>query len=382
MSSDFNTNKFFKIVSALLAFGLFLFVAWYFSSITIYVIISLIVTLLCVPIKELLCKIRYKRFKIGNTLSTALSLLAIVSILLFLFRIVFVPVSEEVNVILSIDADKVETTYNSALTYFDEILKKYNIIKPEDNLNDVIVQTLLNYIGQMNFSSAFGNIVNVVGSVLLGLFSVLFISFFFLKDFKNLQQSIVKMTPSNHQAEVGHVLQRSKRLLSNYFIGLFIEMISMGLLEFIALSLLGIENALLISFLGGILVVIPYIGSLIACIAGCFIAGISGYIVSPDINIAIILIKVLGTFVGCRIIDNFFLQPFIASKSVKAHPLEIFIVVLLFGSLAGIPGMMLGIPAYTVIRIIAQEFFGYNNFVKILTSRLRQNTNENHNSNL
>ncbi|MDR1182734.1 MAG: AI-2E family transporter [Bacteroidales bacterium] len=382
MSSDFSTNRFLRVVSILLAFGLFLFAAWYFSSITIYVTISLIVTLLGAPLKELLCKIQYKRIKIGNTLSTTLSLLAIVSILLFLFRMVFIPVSEEVNMIVSIDAEKVETTYNSALTYFDDILKEYNIIKPDDNLKDIIIHTLLNYIGQMNFSSAFGNIVNVIGSVLLGIFSVLFISFFFLKDFKTLQQSIVKMTPTNHQSEVGHILQRSKRLLSNYFIGLFIEMISMGLLEFIALSLLGIENALLISFLGGILIVIPYIGSMIACIAGCFIAGISGYIVSTDVNISIILIKVLGTFIGCRIIDNFFLQPFIASKSVKAHPLEIFIVVLLFGSLAGIPGMMLGIPAYTVIRIIAQEFFGYNNFVKILTSRLRQNTNENQNSNL
>jgi predicted PurR-regulated permease PerM len=303
-----------------------------------------------------------------------------VIVLLLLFRTVFIPVTKQVNTIVSIDVDKVETAYNTALEYFDGKLKDLHIIRQEEDLNDIIIQTALNYIGQMNISSAFGNIVNGIGAVLLGVFSVLFISFFFLKDFVNLQKVMVKITPSHHQTEVLHIIQRSKRLLSNYFVGLFIEMMLMGLLEFIVLSLLGIENALLISFLGGIMVIVPYIGSMIACIAGCFIAGISGYIVSADVNISIILIKVLATFIGCRMIDNFFLQPFIASKSVKAHPLEIFIVVLLFGSLAGIPGMMLGIPAYTVIRIIAQEFFGYNNFVKILTARLRQNTNDTQNN--
>jgi predicted PurR-regulated permease PerM len=64
------------------------------------------------------------------------------------------------------------------------------------------------------------------------------------------------------------------------------------------------------------------------------------------------------------------LQPFIASKSVKAHPLEIFLVVLISGMVAGIPGMMLGIPAYTFIRVIAKEFFGNNNFIKTLTAKM------------
>ncbi|MDR2407081.1 MAG: AI-2E family transporter [Bacteroidales bacterium] len=376
MPFDFNTKKIFHVVSILLGIGLFLFIAWSFSSVTIYVIISIIVTLLCSPIKKIFSRIRYKKFKINNTFASILSLSLIVAVLFLLFRIVFFPVSKQINAITSIDINNIETTYNNALNYVDGKLKYYHIIQPEENLEDIIIHTAFSYMGQINISSAFGNIVNAIGAIFLGVFSVLFISFFFLKDFINLQQSIINITPANHRTEVFHILERSKRLLSNYFVGLSAEMFLMGLLEFIILSLLGIENALLISFLGGIMVVVPYIGSLIACIAGCFIAVISGYIVSPDVNISIILVKVLATFICCRIVDNFFLQPFIASKSAKAHPLEIFIVVLLFGSLAGIPGMMIGIPAYTVIRIIAQEFFGYTNFVKTLTSRMKQNTED------
>ncbi len=382
MASDFDPNKFFRILSILLGLGLFIFIAWYFSSITLYIIISLIITLLCIPIKQFLSRIQFKKFKIHNTLAAILSLSIVVGILFLLLRLVFIPVTEQINTIVSIDVDSVEMRYNSALDYVDTKLKDYKILKQEEELKDVIIHTAMNYIGQMNVFSTFGNIVHVIGAIFLGVFSVLFISFFFLKDFSSLQQSVVNMMPTNHQTEVTRILQRSKRLLSNYFVGLSIEMLLMGLLEFIILSLLGIENALLIAFIGGIMVVIPYLGSLIGCVAGCFIAAISAYILSPDVNLMIVIVKVVGTFIFCRILDNFFLQPFIASKSVKAHPLEIFIVILLSGSLAGIPGMMLGIPAYTVIRIIAQEFFGYNNFVKTLTYRLSKNNTKKEDSNL
>ena len=238
MPSDFNTKRFFHVVSILLGLGLFFFIAWYFSSVTIYVIVSIIVTLLCLPIKRLFARIEYKKFKTGNTLASALSLALVVIVLMVLFRLVFFPVSKQINAIVSIDTDNIETTYNNALNYIDGKLKYYHVIKAEDDLEDIIVRTAFSYIGQMNISSAFGNIVNVIGAVLLGILSVLFISFFFLKDFVHLQQAIINIAPANHRTEVFHILERSKRLLSNYFVGLSIEMILMGLLEFIILSLL------------------------------------------------------------------------------------------------------------------------------------------------
>jgi len=159
-------------------------------------------------------------------------------------------------------------------------------------------------------------------------------------------------------------------LLSNYFVGLAVEIFLIGLLEFGVLSLLKVENALLIGVISGIMVIIPYIGPIIACVIGCLLAVTGAYIVSPDINILPVILKVGFTFLGCRLLDDFFLQPYIASKSVKAHPLEIFLIVLISGMIAGIPGMMLGIPAYTFIRVFAKEFFGNNNFIKTLTAKM------------
>jgi len=71
-----------------------------------------------------------------------------------------------------------------------------------------------------------------------------------------------------------------------------------------------------------------------------------------------------------NLIDNIVFQPVIFSNSVKAHPLEIFIVVLASGFAAGIPGMILGIPTYTVLRVFAREFFYNFKAVQKITSGL------------
>jgi predicted PurR-regulated permease PerM len=71
-----------------------------------------------------------------------------------------------------------------------------------------------------------------------------------------------------------------------------------------------------------------------------------------------------------HLIDNVVFQPVIFSNSVRAHPLEIFVVVLAAGFAAGIPGMIFGIPAYTVLRVFAREFFYNFKAVQRITSGL------------
>lgn len=344
--------------------------AWYFSNITIYVIIASIITLLANPLKHLLTKIKLGNWHFGNGLNSFLALLIVIGILVGIVVLITPPVYKQIQIINSIDTEKFESSYNEQLKQIDDFLINYGIIQPSESLEAIIVNTVLNKSKNINLTLFFGNLIQMTGKIFLGIFSILFISFFFLKDLPKLQNTIINMMPNKHQDETEHVLSRSKKLLSNYFIGLIIEVILVALLEFFLLSILDIQNALLIAVLGGIFVIIPYLGSIIACIVGCILAVMSAYTINPDILIWSIVLKVIGTFAVCRLLDNFILQPYIASKSVKAHPLEIFIIILISGSIAGIPGMMLGIPAYTIIRIIAQEFFSNNNFVKTLTKNL------------
>ena len=71
-----------------------------------------------------------------------------------------------------------------------------------------------------------------------------------------------------------------------------------------------------------------------------------------------------------QMLDNFLLQPIIFSNSVNAHPLEIFLVILIAGTVAGISGMIFAIPFYTFIRIIAKEFLSQFEIVKSLTKNI------------
>ena len=81
-------------------------------------------------------------------------------------------------------------------------------------------------------------------------------------------------------------------------------------------------------------------------------------------------LQALSVFVVAQMIDNFVLQPTIFSKSVKAHPLEIFLVILSAGSLGGIVGMILAIPLYSFLRIVAKEFFNGYKVVQGLTKNI------------
>jgi predicted PurR-regulated permease PerM len=81
-------------------------------------------------------------------------------------------------------------------------------------------------------------------------------------------------------------------------------------------------------------------------------------------------LKLLLVFFAVQVIDMVFLQPAIYSNSVKAHPLEIFLVILLAGSLAGVLGMLIAIPTYTVLRVFAKEFFNNFRVVQKLTEKI------------
>ena len=77
----------------------------------------------------------------------------------------------------------------------------------------------------------------------------------------------------------------------------------------------------------------------------------------------------VGLVIG-QLIDNFFSQPFIFSTSVKSHPLEIFLIIIIAGLLFGVVGMVVAVPGYTAIKVILKEFLAENPVVKKLTKNL------------
>ena len=158
-------------------------------------------------------------------------------------------------------------------------------------------------------------------------------------------------------------------MLARYFSGLLTQIGAFTMICSVFLWMLGVPNALLIGSFGGILNVIPYLGPILGIIFGCFITTSSHL----DMEFALVLpllLKVTGAFLGTQMIDGTVLGPLIFSKSVQAHPLEIFIVTLVAAKLDGIVGMVIGIPVYTWLRVVARVFFSEFKVVQRLTDHL------------
>jgi predicted PurR-regulated permease PerM len=140
----------------------------------------------------------------------------------------------------------------------------------------------------------------------------------------------------------------------------------------IGMTIAGIDfqQALVMGLILGILNVIPYVGPWV----GLFIAIIMGVASHMNQDFATVVMPLVTYMIIVEaithLIDNIVFQPIIFSNSVRAHPLEIFVVVLASGFAAGIPGMILGIPGYTVLRVFAREFFYNFKAVQKITSSL------------
>ena len=215
-----------------------------------------------------------------------------------------------------------------------------------------------------SITSVVGSVASALGSFAIGLFCVVFIGFFFIKDDKLFRRIIGSVVPDRHEEEAISAIGDIEHLLTRYFGGLLIEVIGVASLNFMGLWLIakiGFYPAIGIAFMAGLLNIIPYVGPWIGAAIGTILGMVLKYSSAAALgvypNFWIALITLVAIFAVTQMVDNFFFQPIIYSKSIKSSPLEIFIVLLMAGHVGGIVGMLVAIPAYTVIRVIAVRFF-------------------------
>ena len=223
----------------------------------------------------------------------------------------------------------------------------------------------------------FASVVGTLGNFVIGLMSVLFIAFFFLREQGLFNTMIAGVVPDKYERKVIQAINESSALLIRYFIGVLGQVTIITIYVTVALSLLGVKNALLIGFFAALMNIIPYIGPIIGAVFAAVITissnlGMPFYPVDgvEQATMLPLLIKVFAVFASMQLLDNFVLQPNIFSKSVKAHPLEIFLIVLIGANIGGILGMVLAIPGYTVIRVVAKVFLSEFKVVQRLTRGL------------
>jgi predicted PurR-regulated permease PerM len=359
---------------------LLLAVTWYFRSIVVYILVSGVFSIMGRPLVDLLCRIHIKRWYFPRSLS-ALVTLCIIWGLIILFFSIFIPlVTTQLDNLSTIDSEKIVMLIEGPIKRVETLFRILNKdITNELSIQDYIVTKVAGVLNINMIQNFLGSIMSTLGNLIVAIFAITFITFFFLKDQHLFFESILMWVPDKYVDNVTRALYSIKRLLTRYFIGIIIQSTCIMILITIGMTIAGIDfqQALVMGLILGILNVIPYVGPWL----GLFIAIIMGVASHMNQDFATIVIPLVGYMVIVEVIthliDNLVFQPVIFSNSVRAHPLEIFVVVLAAGFAAGIPGMILGIPAYTVLRVFAREFFYNFKAVQKITSSLPTENIEN-----
>jgi predicted PurR-regulated permease PerM len=346
--------------------------AWFFRNIVVYILVSGVLSIMGRPLVDLLCKIRIKKWNFPRALSAFITLLIIWGFIV-LFLIIFIPlITRQINYFSSIESEKVVQLVQGPIDWIQNLFKSFNKDFSEQTLKDYFAAKVSEVLNIGMIQNFLGSLVNILGNILIAIFSISFITFFFLKDQHLFFESILMWVPDQYTENFSRALYSIKNLLTRYFIGILIQSTCIMILVDIGMTIVGIDfqQALVMGLILGILNVIPYVGPWL----GLFIAIIMGVASHINMDFKTVVVPLVYYMIIVEaithLIDNVVFQPIIFSNSVRAHPLEIFVVILAAGFAAGIPGMILGIPAYTVIRVFAREFFYNFKAVQKITSGL------------
>ncbi len=368
-----------RIIAISLGFLVALAFIYYFSNIVVYVAIAWVLSLMLGPLVSFFTRnLRIGKFKLGVTFSAALTMIIFLAGLSLLLTLFIPLIVTQANNLAGVDYKSIATALQEPLSHMNQWLINRGLVEQAPNVEEQLKNMLQvsDWFQPGKIGTFFSAILSTAGNVLAGFFSIVFITFFLLRDETMLPDFLAAILPKEYEEKVRHSFSESDRMLTRYFNGLVLQVSVLTVIMWILLSILGIDNALLIAFFGAMMNLVPYVGPIIGGIFGVFITISSHLDLDFYTQMVPMIIKVLASFVGMQMLDNYFLQPYISSKSVRAHPLEIFIVILMGAKLNGIVGMVLAIPVYTVLRVIARTFWSEFRIVQTLTESLEEEEEE------
>ena len=356
MISKVITYGILNALKKIIIFSLILYFFYLIRPILIYLSISLIITIILNPLILFL----KTRLKFNNSLAAITSMSGLILIIGLLIKSFIPLLVEQARNLSLLNSTELQTSVN-------KIIEKYSDLyftNDSNFINSIINSKLFSQLDLSYITDLLNNIIAGLGSFSIGIFTIIFITFFFLRDSEIIIYKIKLLIPKGIKSNVNESISQINALLSRYFLALIIQITILFILYLILLSIVGINNVLIIAFLCALLNLIPYVGPLISGFL-LTILTLTNYI---DIDFgAIILSKVIYVVIGFVIvqaIDNFLIQPILFSKSVKSHPLEIFLVILIFGYIFGVTGLILAVPCYTIIKVILRTIYSKNLVVK------------------
>ncbi|KYG82816.1 AI-2E family transporter [Roseivirga echinicomitans] len=338
------------IIAALLLF------IYYFTNIFTYLVLSLVLASILRPLVEKISGARFFKLKVPRWLAILMAFAAMI-VVLTLFVILFIPlIDDQISLLSTLDIDSVTESILEPIRSFEEfLLEKRLSNEPAGFLVEGLRDTITEAISKIQVQSILNIILSFLSSFFVGLLALSFITFLLLYEKGLLRNSIIVAIPNKYFEVSIAALDKIEKLLSNYLLGLSFQVLVIFTMASVGLTIMGIKYSLTIALFAALANLIPYAGPLLGSVFG-IIVGLS---TSPDLvtsnDYIFLIVKVVSVFSVIQLTDNILLQPLIFSKSVKVHPLEIFVIIFAGASIAGIPGMIAAIPAYTIIRVSVVE---------------------------
>jgi predicted PurR-regulated permease PerM len=194
-------------------------------------------------------------------------------------------------------------------------------------------------------------------SIIMNLFSVIttfiiipFTVFFILKDGMKLKKSLIRLIPNKYFEMTLNIIHKTDQQVGGFLRGQFIDATIIGILATIALSILGVDYFALIGVFAGLTNLIPYVGPLMGAIAALIVVILKG-------GSSTLLLLVAVSFAIIQLTDNILVQPLVVAKNVDLHPLTVLLVVIIGGQFFGILGMLLAVPAISIIKVLGVELY-------------------------
>lgn len=361
------------IIAGATAIGLFL--GWYFRTVLLYMAIAVVISLIGKPVVKVLTSIRIKNFHLPRWLASVLTLTLIVCVCLSLFLLLAPMIGQFVHLINNMSLSTLETQLYEPLEKLNEFLiKSIPSIDPGFRIELYLFDYIRDFININTFSNLLVSLASFIADFGIAVFSVIFIAFFLLMENGLITDLLTSIVPDRLEDNVRRATRSINSLLSRYFVGISLESLfvaTLNSLGLIFIAKMDPQLAIVVGFASGILNIIPYLGPFIGDLLAVVMALLFHINNAVEMPLLIFLIIVLAIFIVTQFIDNYVFQPLIYSNSVKAHPLEIFLIILIAGQISGVFGILIAVPLYTVLRVIASEFLSGSKFVQRITRNIK-----------
>jgi len=358
------------VIAGIIILGLMM---WRFSNIVAYILVASVITLIARPMVQFLGRIKIGKRQIPASLRALITLITVWIVFFGFFRIFIPLVANEAQELSSVDTALMVEEFEKPIQRVEGWFNKLNLggeelLSVEEELQNQVTSVLNIQV----FTDLLAAVASILGNMVLAFFAISFMTFFMLKEERLITEYVVTVFPKEKEKAFRHALNSVKHLLRRYFVGIFLQMTGILILVTLGMTIVGVgfRHGIVIGLMAAVLNIIPYLGPWIGTILGIIL----GVATNLHLDFSTELVPLMGymllVFVITQVTDNTVFQPVIFGTSVYAHPIEIFIVLISAGTLAGIVGMIIAIPTYTVIRVFAKEFFNNFRVVQKLTEKI------------